>query len=53
MISPITLRVRTVTPMRVEPPPKEDEGLYIPSYLEEAIPDDPALQVKVARALRV
>ena len=37
----------------VEPPPKEDEGLYIPSYLEEAIPDDPALQFKVARALRV
>ena len=35
----------------VEPPPKEDEGLYIPSYLEEAISDDPALQVKVARAL--
>ena len=35
----------------VEPPPKEDEGLYIPSYLKEAIPDDPALQVKVARAL--
>ena len=37
----------------VEPPPKEDEGLYIPSYLKEAIPDDPVLQVKVARALRV
>ena len=37
----------------VEPPRKEDEGLYIPSYLEEAIPDDPVLQVKVARALRV
>ena len=37
----------------VEPPLKEDEGLYIPSYLEEAIPDDPALQVKVARTLRV
>ena len=37
----------------VEPPPKEREGLYIPSYLEEAIPDDPALQVKVARTLRV
>ena len=35
----------------VEPPPKEDEGLYIPSYLEEAIPDDPVLQVKVACAL--
>ena len=27
----------------VEPPHKEDEGLYIPSYLEEAIPDDPVL----------
>ena len=25
----------------VEPSHKEDEGLYIPSYLEEAIPDDP------------
>ena len=37
----------------VEPSPKDDEGLYIPSYLEEAIPDDPALQVKVAQALRV
>ena len=37
----------------VEPPPKEDEGLYIPSYLEEAIPDDATLQVKVAHALRV
>ena len=43
-----------------DPPPgedsdshEEDEGLYIPSYLEKAIPDDPALQVKVARALRV
>ena len=35
----------------VEPPPKEDEGLYIPSYLKEAIPDDPVLQVKVAHAL--
>ena len=37
----------------VEPPPKEDEGLYIPSYLEEAILDNPVLQVKVARALQV
>ena len=36
-----------------EPSHKEDEGLYIPSYLEEAIPDDPVLQVRVARALRV
>ena len=40
-------------PPEVEPPHKEDEGLYIPSYLEEAILDDPILQVKVARALRV
>ena len=37
----------------VAPPPKEDEGLYIPSYLKEAIPDDPVLQVKVARVLQV
>ena len=37
----------------VEPSHKEDEGLYIPSYLEEAIPDDPVLQVRVARALQV
>ena len=40
-------------PLEVEPPHKEDEGLYIPSYLEEAILDDPILQVKVARTLRV
>ena len=37
----------------VKPSPKEDEGLYIPRYLEEAIPDDPVLQVRVAHALRV
>ena len=37
----------------VDPSNKEDEGLYIPSYLEEAIPDDPVLQVKVAHALQV
>ena len=36
-----------------EPSHKEDEELYIPSYLEEAIPDDPVLQVRVAHALRV
>ena len=39
--------------LEVEPPPKEDEGLYIPSYLEEAIPDDPILQVSMACTLRV
>ena len=43
--------VKDSDPHEVEPPPKEDEGLYILSYLEEAIPDDPALQVKVAHAL--
>ena len=30
---------------------EDDEGLFIPSYLEEAIPDDPVLQVKMARAM--
>ena len=28
-----------------------DEGLFTPSYLEEALPNDPVLQVKMARAL--
>ena len=31
---------------------EDEEGLYIPSYLEEAIPDDPVLQVKMAHAMR-
>ena len=31
---------------------EDDEGLFIPSYLEEALPDDPTLQVKMARAMR-
>ena len=31
---------------------EDDEGLFIPSYLEEAIPNDPVLQVKMARAMR-
>ena len=26
---------------------EDDEGLYIPNYLDEAIPDDPVLQVKI------
>ena len=29
-----------------------DEGLFIPSYLEEAPPDDPVLQVKMACAMQ-
>ena len=31
---------------------EDDEGLFIPSYLEEALPDDPVLQVKTARAMQ-
>ena len=31
---------------------EDNEGLYIPSYLEEAIPDDPVLQVKMAHAMQ-
>ena len=30
---------------------EDDEGLFIPSYLEEALPDDPTLQVKMVRAM--
>ena len=32
-------------------PGEEDEGLYIPGYLEETIPDNPVLQMKMARAM--
>ena len=30
---------------------EDDEGLFIPSYLEEALPDDPTLEVKMASAM--
>ena len=39
--------------LEVEPSHKEDEGLYIPSYLQEAMPDDPVLQIKVAHTMRL
>ena len=31
---------------------EDDKGLFIPSYLEEALPDDPTLQVKMAGAMQ-
>ena len=31
---------------------EDDEGLFIPSYLKEALPDDPVLQVKMAHAMQ-
>ena len=31
---------------------EDDEGLFIPSYLEEALPDDPTLQVKMVHAMQ-
>ena len=31
---------------------EDDKGLFIPSYLEEALPDDPILQVKMAHAMQ-
>ena len=30
---------------------EDNEGLFIPSYLEEALPNDPVLQVKMAHAM--
>ena len=30
---------------------EDDEGLFIPSYLKEALPNNPVLQVKMARAM--
>ena len=40
-------------PFGAESSQEDDEGLFIPSYLEEALPNDPILQVKMARAMRV
>ena len=39
-------------PFGTESSQEDDEGLFIPSYLEEALPDDPVLQVEMARAMR-
>ena len=38
-------------PFGAELSQEDDEGLFIPSYLEEALPDDPILQVKMAHAM--
>ena len=40
-------------PFGAESSQDDDEGLFIPSYLEEALPDDPVLQVKMAHAMWV
>ena len=39
-------------PFGAESSQEDDKGLFIPSYLEEALPDDPVLQVKMAHAMR-
>ena len=39
-------------PFGTESSQEDDEGLFIPGYLEEALPDDPVLQVKMAHAMR-
>ena len=36
-------------PFGAESSQEDDEGLFIPSYLEEALPNDPVLQVKMAQ----
>ena len=38
-------------PFGAESSQEDDEGLFIPSYLEEALPDDPVLHVKMAHAM--
>ena len=38
-------------PFSTESSQEDDEGLFIPSYLQEALPNDPVLQVKMARAM--
>ena len=39
-------------PFGTESSQEDDEGLFIPSYLEEALPNDPVLQVKMACAMQ-
>ena len=39
-------------PFGAESSQEDDEGLFIPSYLEEALPNDPVLQVKMAHAMQ-
>ena len=39
-------------PFGAESSQEDDEGLFIPSYLEEALPNDPTLQVKMAHAMQ-
>ena len=39
-------------PFGAESSQEDDKGLFIPSYLEEALPNDPVLQVKMAHAMR-
>ena len=39
-------------PFRAESSQEDDEGLFIPNYLEEALPDNPVLQVKMAHAMQ-
>ena len=39
-------------PSEAESSLDDDNGLYIPSYLEEVAPNDPVLQVRLARAMR-
>ena len=39
-------------PSEAESSLDDDDGLYIPSYLEEAAPNDPVLQVRLARTMR-
>ena len=38
-------------PFGAESSQEDDKGLFIPSYLEEALPNDPVLQVKMAHAM--
>ena len=38
--------------LEVEPSQEEDEGLYIPSFLEEALGGDGNLQIKIARTIQ-
>ena len=50
--SPESPPLEEVNSQGAESSQEDDKGLYIPSYLQEAIPDNPVLQVKMAHAMQ-
>ena len=52
IISKSPLPMKGPTTLELSHLRKMTRGMFIPSYLEEALPNDPTLQVKMAHAMR-